>query len=145
MDVSLTKLLLLLWALLAYGRPDGWDVAWQVRLSLYLPDPGGAVSVAWDPVPIYYRPLPEGLCGEYRGGAVLIDPRAAEKGCGRTLEHELAHVWQARAYGLLQPATYALAPSIWEPAERPWEEVPPALKVLEWGLVRLWWPIGGWE
>lgn len=142
MDISLVKLLLLLWALLAHGNPDSWAVAWQVRFSVYLPDdPGVAISVAWDPVPIYYRPLPGELCGEYRGGAVLIDPRAPEKGCGRTLEHELAHVWQARSYGLLYPISYALSPSPWEPAERPWEEVPPAQKVLEWSLVRLWLPI----
>lgn len=140
MDVSLTKLLLLLWALLAYGRPDGWDVAWQVRLSFYLPDPSGSISVAWDPVPIYYRPLPGDLCGEYRGGVVLIDPNARGKGCSYTLEHELAHAWQARSYGLIQPLTYALSPSPWEP-ERPWGGAPWAPRVLEWSLVRLWLPI----
>ena len=139
MDVSLTKLLLLFWAFLAHGRPDGWDVAWQARLSLYLPGPAGSVSLVVDPVPIYYHPLPENLCGVYEG-AVIVDPRAPEKGCAHTLEHELAHVWQARAYGLLQPLTYAISPSLWEP-ERPWEGAPPAPRVLEWALIRIWWPI----
>ena len=140
MDVSLTKLLLLLWALLAYGRPDGWDVAWQARLSLYLPGPVGSVSLAVDPVPIYLRPLPGDLCGGYYGGVVLVDPNAQGKGCSHTLEHELAHVWQARSYGLLQPLTYALSPPLWEP-ERPWEGVPWTPRILEWSLVRLWLPI----
>ena len=140
MDISLTKLLLLLWGLLAYGAPDAWDVAWRVRLSLYLPGPAGGVSLAVDPVPIFYRPLPGDLCGEYYGGAVLIDPNVRGKGCSYTLEHELAHVWQARAFGLLQPLTYALSPSSWEP-ERPWGEVPASPRVLEWALVRFWWLI----
>lgn len=139
MDISLTKLLLLLWGLLAYGAPDAWDVAWQVRLSLYLPGPAGSVSIAVDPVPIYYRPLPGDLCGVYEG-VVIVDPRAQEKQCFYTLEHELAHVWQARSYGLLQPLTYAISPRLWEP-KRPWEEVPPAPRALEWALVRFWWPI----
>ncbi len=139
MDISLVKLILLIAGLVAYGRPDGWDVAAQARLSLYLPGPVGSVGLVVDPVPIYYRPLPGNLCGGYYGGAVLIDPNARGKGCSYTLEHELAHVWQARAYGLLQPLTYALSPSLWEP-ERPWEEVPSLPRVLEWALVRIWWP-----
>ncbi len=139
MDVSLVKLLALLVGLFAHGRPDAWDVAWQARLSLYLPGPGGSVSLAVDPVPIYYRPLPGDLCGEYYG-VILIDSRAGEKGCRNTLQHELAHVWQSRAWGLVQPLGYALWPHLWEP-RRPWEEVPAAPRVLEWALVRVWLPL----
>jgi len=139
MDISLVKLVLLLAGLIAYGRPDDWDVAVQARLSLYLPGPVGSVGLAVDPVPIYYRPLEEDLCGLY-WGPVVVDPRAGEKGCEAALEHELAHAWQARAYGLLQPLTYAISPSFWEPV-RPWEEVPASPRVLEWSLIRIWWPI----
>lgn len=97
------------------------------------------MSLAVDPVPIYYRPLFGDLCVEYRG-VVLITPNARGKGCSYTLEHELANVWQARAYGLLQPLTYAISLSLWEPV-RPWEEVPASPRVLEWSLIRIWWPI----
>lgn len=138
MDISIAKLILLLWGLFSYGSPDGWDVAWQVRASVYLPDVSGSISFALDPVPVYYRPLPWNLCGEYNG-VILIDPNAQEKGCARTLEHELAHVWQARSYGLLLPLSYAFSPSLWEP-ERPWAEVPASPRVLEWALIRVWWP-----
>lgn len=79
MDVSLTKLLLLVWALLSYGRPEGWDVAWQVRVSAYLPNISGSISLAVDPVPIYYRRLPGDLCGEYYGGGGHRGPGGPEK------------------------------------------------------------------
>lgn len=137
MDISLVKLVLLLAGLVAYGRPDGWDVAAQARLSLYLPGPVGSVGLVVDPIPIYYRPL-GGPCGLY-WGPIVVDPEAGRKGCSNTLEHELGHAWQARSYGLLYPISYALSPPLWEP-ERPWGEVPASPRVLEWALIRFWWP-----
>lgn len=139
MDISLVKLVLLLAGLVAYGRPDGWDVAVQARLSFHLPGPVGSAGLAVDPIPIYYRRLDGDLCGLY-WGPVVVDPEAGRKGCENTLEHELAHAWQARSYGLIQPITYALSPPLWEP-ERPWGEVPASPHVLEWALVRFWWPL----
>ena len=139
MDISLTKLVLLLWALLRYGQPQGWDTALQVQLSLSLPGPGVVVGVNFDPIPIYYRSLPDSLCGLY-DGAIVVDPSAPERGCRNTLEHELAHAWQVRSYGLIQPITYALSPKLWEP-NPPWSGTPSTPRVLEFSLVRIWLPI----
>jgi hypothetical protein len=56
-SVDLLKLLILLAGMWGQGTPDGWDVAAQVRLTLAIPGLTGAVELALDPVPIYYRPL----------------------------------------------------------------------------------------
>lgn len=141
MDVNLLKLLLLLFGALRYGAPNSWDTAVQVRFSMALPGPTGALELAVDPVAIYYQPLPENLCGNYVG-VVVVDPHAAGKGCRETLAHELNHVWQIRAWGLLQPLSYAFSPTLWEPP-RPWEgaESMPAPRSLNWPLIRFWIPI----
>ncbi|BDX35473.1 zinc metallopeptidase motif-containing protein [Thermus phage MN1] len=139
MDISLVKLILLLGALLRYGHPQEWDTALQVRLSLSLPGPGVVVGVNIDPIPIYHRSLPGNLCGLY-DGAIVVDPSAPEKGCRDTLEHELAHAWQVRSYGLVQPITYAFSPGLWEP-NPPWAGAPSAPRALEFSLIRIWLPI----
>ncbi|UZX16570.1 hypothetical protein KQ693_05940 [Thermus sp. PS18] len=141
MSVDVLKLLLLLFGALQYGAPNSWDTAVQLKLSVALPGPTGAVELAVDPVPIYYRSLPGNLCGDYVG-VVVVDPRAEEKGCRDTLAHELNHVWQARAWGLLQPLTYPFSPGLWEPVH-PWEGAGgmPAPRSLNWPLIRLWVPL----
>lgn len=141
MSVDLIRLLLILSGFARFGTPDGWDVAWRVGVSLAWPGPQAVLEVRWDPVPIYYRELPEGLCGLY-DGVVRIDPSAGLKGCREPLEHELNHVWQARTYGLIMPLTYGLSPQLWEP-ERPWEGAGgmPALRSLSWSLIHLYFPL----
>lgn len=102
---------------------------------------GPSVS-PWTPCPST-TDASRGICvASTTGGAVIVDPEAPKKNCSYTLEHELAHVWQARSYGLLQPLTYALSPPLWEP-EHPWGEVPASPRVLEWSLLRFWLPLGG--
>ena len=141
MDISLVKALLLLAGLLANGRPDGWNVAWQASLSVGLPGPVGALEFRLDPVPYFYRPL-GGLCGAAYGAYYVIDPAWQEKGCVNTPGHEAAHIGQARAWGLVQPLTYAIAPGLWEPT--PQYLGPEAMYVprgLNWPLLRFWVPL----
>jgi hypothetical protein len=138
--VDLLKTLALLGALLLRGVPDSWDHALQVRLYLSV-DGSGGLEIAYDPVPIYFRALPGNLCGQFVGW-VEVDPNAPIKGCRDTLAHELAHAWQFRSYGLLQPLTYGLSPGLWEP------EVPasgvegmPKPRHLNYALLKLWVPL----
>lgn len=140
MDISLVKTLLILYGLLRFGAPDNWDVAMQAQLSVYLPGPAASIGLNIDPVPIYYRPLEGDLCGVYYG-IIVVDPNAAAKGCRNTLEHELGHAWQSRSYGLLVAATYLISEPLWEPAA-PEHQIPPHKRVLEWSLIRLWFPVG---
>lgn len=114
MDISLIKVVLILYGLLRFGVPDAWDTAAEVRLSLFLPGPEASIGLNIDPVSIYYRPLEGNLCGAYYG-IVVIDPNAQAKNCANTPEHELAHVWQSRSYGPLQAITYLFSKSLWEP------------------------------
>lgn len=139
MDISLIKLLLLIAAFLRHGTPDSWDIALQARVSVYLPGPAITFSVGYDPVPIYYRALSQ--CGLF-DGAIVVATDAADKGCSNTLQHETAHAWQLRTYGLILPTTYPAAPGLWEP-ERSWDGVPPLPQVLEFSLIRFWLPLGG--
>lgn len=140
MDISLVKAILILYGFLRFGAPDAWDTAAEVRLSLFLPGPEASIGLNIDPVPIYYRPLEGNLCGVYYG-IVVIDPNAQAKNCVNTLEHELAHVWQSRSYGLLVAITYPFSKSLWEP-EAPSYQIPAHKRVLEWSLIRLWFPVG---
>ncbi len=103
--------------------------------------PVATASINVDATPIYYRDLGDRLCGLYTGGAIYVSPRARDLGCRDTLEHEIAHAWQLRSYGLLFVLSYPLSPSLWE-GERPWEGAPPTQRNLEWPLFRLWFPIG---
>ncbi|AYJ74803.1 hypothetical protein phiMa_20 [Thermus phage phiMa] len=141
MGVDLIKALTLLWALVVYGLPDGWDVALGARLSLGLD--GVVLEVGVDPVGIYRRPPPwpwDGLCGLDALGMVFVNPNAAALGCADTLDHELGHVWQYRAYGLAYALTYHAYPGWWEPS-RPWEEIPHAPRTLLYPLIRLTLPL----
>ncbi|ABU96945.1 hypothetical protein [Thermus phage P23-45] len=140
MSLDLIKLVLLGWALLTRGAPNEWDVALQARVYWSL-GAGGGLELAWDPVPIYHRALPQDLCGQFVGW-IEVDPDYANKGCRDTLAHELNHAWQFRTYGLVQPITYALSAKVWEP------EVPasgaegmPAPRQLNYPLLKVWVPI----
>lgn len=137
MSVDLIKALTLLWALLTQGLPEDWDVAVGARLSLGLD--GVALEVGIDPVAIYRRPPPwpwEELCGLDALGAVFVNPDAEALGCRNTLDHELNHAWQYRAYGLAYALSYPAHPGLWEPS-RPWEEIPYSPRVLLHPLIRL--------
>lgn len=141
MSVDVLKLLFLLLGTLNFGAPNSWDTAVQLRVSMALSGPT-VVELAIDPVPIYYRPV-WGLCGKHwNWTVVLVNPRAEEMGCRETLQHELNHVWQARAWGLAHVVSQALAPNLWEPS-RPWEGADgmPAPRSLNWPLIRLWIPL----
>jgi hypothetical protein len=132
-SVDLLKLLILLAGMWGRGTPDSWDVAAQVRLTLAIPGPTGAVELAVDPVPIYYRPL-EGYCGLFTG-VILVDPDHARMGCQNTLRHELNHAWQLRTWGLLYPISYLANPDYWE------SDPQPAPRSLNWPLIRVWLPL----
>lgn len=127
MTLDLIRALLLLGGFLLYGPPDRWDVAVQGVLVLS-PD-GLAVEVLVDPVTVYVRVPPSGYCGMSYGQVVLVHPDPASLGCSSTLEHELAHVWQWRGWGLL-PFGYT------EPPE-PWHQIPAAPRVMRHGLIRI--------
>lgn len=95
-----------------------------------------------DPVPYFYRPLGGYWCGRAYGAYYVIDPDWQKKGCINTPAHEAAHIDQARAWGLVQPLTYALAPGLWE--ANPQHLGPEAMYVprgLNWPLLRVWVPL----
>ncbi len=133
MLIDLTKLIILLVGMWGKGAPDDWDIAVQVRFSVTFPGLTGAVELALDPVPIYYRQL-EGYCGLFTG-AILIDPDHAMMGCADTLQHELNHAWQLRTWGLLYPISYAVNPDYWE------SDPQPAPRSLNCPLFRFWLPL----
>lgn len=140
MSVDLIKALALLWAILTRGLPGDWDVAVGARFSMGLD--GVALEVGIDPVAIYLRQPPRpGLCGLDAIGAVFVHPDAEAMGCRNTLDHELSHVWQYRAYGLAYALSYPVNPGLWEPS-RPFEEIPYSPRVLLYPLIRLSIPYG---
>lgn len=57
---------MLLWGWVLSGPPDAWvhHVGVGVRVTYSVEGVGATLTLAWDPAPIYYRPLPGGLCGE---------------------------------------------------------------------------------
>lgn len=143
MDVSLVKLLLLLYGLAVHGSPDRWDVGLAVGATVAFPGPTATLEVRLDPVAVFYRPLPSDLCGYAVGAYVVVNPDYARKGCQNTLEHELGHIQQTRAWGLVHPLTYPFWRPVWEPPE-PWRGTEGMYipKGLNWPLIRVWLPLG---
>lgn len=94
------------WAL--SGAPD--EIRWHagVGLSLEWGAVGGSASIVLsiDPTPIRYRPAPyfwtPYTCGLTDGYNVWIadESTRADLGCLDTLQHEMNHVQQRRAFGV---------------------------------------------
>lgn len=126
MTIDLIRAFILLWGLVLHGPPDRWDIA--IQFALVASPEGLGVEVIWDPVAIYHRHPPKGFCGMSFGQVVFIHPSPSDLECLYTEEHELAHVWQWRGYGLW-PFGYS------EPPE-PWHQIPPAPYVMRHGLIR---------
>jgi hypothetical protein len=133
MSIDLIKLLVLLYGLCTYGRPDDWDIATQVRLTLTYPSLTGSIELVVDPIPIYYRHL-DYYCGLFNG-VIIVDPNYRDKGCENVLQHEINHAWQMRTWGLMFPVLYSINPNYWEGPPQP------APRSLNWSLIRIWIPI----
>jgi hypothetical protein len=145
MDISLTKLLSLLFVYLMYGPPDYRVDDFSFGLSFSF---GGGSETAlyvqfkYDPVFVYSRELPNDLCGMAIYNAVFISPRANELGCEKPLEHEMAHVWQGRTYGLLLPIVYVAFNEYFEPPfPRSKYELPYHKKVMNFSLITISIPV----
>jgi hypothetical protein len=145
MDVSFTKLLSLLFVYFMYGPPDYRVDDFSFGFSFSFgggSEPALYVQFKYDPVFVYNRELPNNLCGMTIYNAVFISPRAGELGCEKTLEHEMAHVWQWRTYGLLLPIVYgAFNESFEPPFPRSKYEIPYHKKVMNFSLITISIPI----
>lgn len=116
MDISLPKFLALFLLYLANGTPDSRVDDLQVALSFSLGgEPSVYLQVKYDPVLVYRKPLPNGLCGQTFLNVIFINPEAPSLGCVNTFEHEMAHVWQGRTFGLLTPIPFYLFHEAFEP------------------------------
>lgn len=139
MYVDLIKLVFLLLGLSRFGSPDLVDHAFSLKLAVSYD--GISLQAVYDPVLVYYtNDIARGYCGIFLGSYTLINPQYKEMGCDNTLKHELAHAWQYRNYGLLQPISYMIDKSFWE-GKNPSTEVPYHKKVLNFGLVTFSLPV----
>jgi hypothetical protein len=141
MDISLTKFLSLLIIYLMYGSPDYHVDDFSFGFSLSFgggSEPALYAQLKYDPVFVYNRELPNNLCGMNIYNAIFISPRAGELGCKKTIEHEMAHVWQGRTYGLLLPIAYgAFKESFEPPFPRSNYELPYHKKVMNFSLINI--------
>ena len=145
MDISFVKLLSLLVVYLMYGPPDHRIDDFSLGLSFSFgggSEPALYAQFKYDPVFVYNRELPGNLCGMTIYNAVFISPRAGELGCKNTFEHEMAHVWQGRTYGLLLPIVYgAFNDSFEPPFPRSKYELPYHKKVVNFSLITISIPV----
>lgn len=119
-------MLILGWAV--SGPPDAWHHHLSVGVRVSYGTGGGhvALTLAWDPTPIRYRPPPEWVgfqppayCGYTDGWNVYVFPAGA---CRDTLAHEMGHVAQRRSVGPLGVALAALVGAPLEPPPGSWYE-----------------------
>jgi len=145
MDISLVKLLSLLFVYFMHGSPDHRIDDFSFGLSFSFgggSEPALYVQFKYDPVFVYNRELPNNICGITIYNAVFISPRAGELGCEKSFEHEMAHVWQGRTYGLLLPIVYgAFNDSFEPPFPRSKYELPYHKKVMNFSLITISIPI----
>lgn len=139
MYVDFIKLLFLIFSF-TNGKPITEDIAWQVSFKFTLPENAPVVELAFDYVPVYSGYLNGDLCGVAYGAFAIIDPRYKEKGCENTLQHELAHIWQYRSYGLILPITYPFMKDFWE-TDEPWHKIPETHKILNFPLIKFYIPL----
>ena len=141
MDISLIKFLSVIYALLHYGSPDYRVDEFSVGVLFSFgrsSEPALYLQVKYDPIFVYHRELPNDLCGMSIYNAVFISPRAQELGCTRTLEHEMAHVWQGRTYGLLLLlVSLAFNESFEPPYPKSMYEIPYHRRVMNFSLINI--------
>ena len=143
MDISLIKTLFLVFGFLVFGKPDEVHSDYSFSLSISFGGSSGvgaSLSVLYDPVFVYNRELPGDLCGLTYVNLVFISPRRNELGCLYTFEHEMAHVWQYREWGLLSFPLYFLFEEDWEP-EDGYKRVPYHNRNMNYPLIRIVIPI----
>lgn len=139
MDVSLVKTFSLIVGLLFFGSPQRVVSDWSLGLTVGFggsSEPSLSLSFNYDPVFVYEKTLPNDLCGLSVVNLVFISPESTRLGCSHTLEHEMAHVWQYREYGLLSPILYLAFREYWEPQDG-YTRVPYRRKSLNFPLVRI--------
>ena len=139
MYVDFIKLLFLIFSF-TNGKPITEDIAWQVAFKFTLPENAPVVELAFDYVPVYSGYLNGDLCGVAYGAFAIVDPRYKEKGCENNLQHELAHIWQYRSYGLILPITYPFMKDLWE-TDEPWHKIPETHKILNFPLIKFYIPL----
>jgi hypothetical protein len=142
MLVDLTKLVILLIGYALYGPPDDWDKAMSVQLSMQFDPVSARLELAYDPVAIFFQPN-TGDKGGWALPSYVVVSTDDDIAVNVHLQHETAHVWQYRTYGLLMPLLYPTG--IWEPNPYVWNNLNmPNPRQLNWSLFRIWVPLGGW-
>lgn len=138
MDISLIKFLALLFFYIYSGSPNKVIHDYDLGLSFYLSEnnvSGVYLNLNYDPVFVYEKDLSSRYCGMTFINVIQINPRSEQLGCKYTFEHEMAHVWQYREFGLLTPIIKPFAPSF-EP-EDGYKSIPWHSRKMNFPLIRI--------
>jgi len=147
--VDIFKLFFIIFGFIKYGIPDNYETAFSYGLAFSTTnyqDFSVAISFKYDLNAIYI--LDEIFwfggesCGLYLPGVILVSKRASQLGCSNTLEHEMGHAWQYRAFGPFLPI-YGLFENL-EP-DYSYYQIPPHRKTMNYSLITFYIPLPSYK